>query len=103
MLTYRDAYLKKFATQELEDIASEDVALLNGGDEFDTEWQEKLTVIRLYILACLENQADETDLFTAKLRTYNKEFEGLIAKARTASPDSEGNMASIFSIPLERA
>ena len=99
-LNYRDAYLQDFCTQELEDIADEDVS--NLGD-FTEEWQEKLTVVRCYILACLENQASPDDLFTAKYKTYSKEFEGLLAQARTASPDSDGNLPPIFSIPLERS
>ena len=100
MLQYRDAYLQRFCTETLEVIAYADVDDLG---TFTTTWRDKLTVVRCYILACLENQADPDDLFTSKYKIYSKEFEGLLAQARTAAEDSEGNYLPVFSIPLERA
>jgi hypothetical protein len=55
------------------------------------------------MMACLENQADPEDLFSAKYKMYSKEFEGLLAQARTAAQDDDGNYAPIYSIPLERS
>ncbi len=100
MLTYRDAYLARFCTQELETIATEDVQILG---TFSQEWEDKLVVLRCYILACLENQADGEDLFTAKYKTYSKEFDGMLAMARANTPDDSGNILPIFGIPMERA
>jgi len=100
MLTYRDAYLTKFCNLEMEDAAYAAVDLLG---TFEDEWRDPLTIIKCYILVCLENQADAEDLFTAKFKSYSKEFEGLIAQARTAAPDDDGNIPAVFSIPLERA
>jgi hypothetical protein len=102
-LTYRDAYLQKFCTPELEALAYADVDLYDPDGNFTESWRDKLTVVRAYVLACLENQSDNEDLFTAKLKSYEKEFQGLLAQARTAAVDSEGNLAPIFSIPLERS
>jgi hypothetical protein len=99
-LDYRDAYLKDFCSYEVETLAYSDVDLLG---TFTTAWRNKLAIVRAYILVCQENQANDEDLFTAKLKTYEKEFEGLLARARTASPDDDGNYAPIYSIPLERA
>lgn len=102
-LLYNDAYLERFCTGEREERAFAAVDLLDPDGNFTTDWRNSLTIVKCYILACLENQADPEDLFTAKLKTYNKEFDGLLAQARTASVDSQGNRAAIFSVTLERA
>lgn len=99
-LTYEDAYLARFCTDERETRAFDDVDDLG---TFATVWRNKLTVVRCYVLACLENQADPEDLFSAKLTNYRKEFESLLAQARAATPDSEGIIPPILSVPLERA
>jgi hypothetical protein len=99
-LTYEDAYLARFCTEEREDRAFDEVDQYG---TFSTAWRNKLTVIRCYILACLENQADPEDLFSAKLTNYRKEFEFVLAQARAATPDAEGIIPPILSVPLERA
>ncbi len=98
-LTYNDAYLARFCTEERENRAFDAVDNLG---TFTTAWREQLTILKVYILACLENQADPDDLFSAKLKNYQKEFTGALAQAETAAPDSEGNYAGIYSIELER-
>lgn len=100
MLAYYDAYLSKHCTSEREARAYADVDLLG---TFTEAWRDKLTVVKCYILACLENQAQADDLFAEKLKAYNTEFRGLLAQARSVTEDSEGNILSVFSIPLERA
>lgn len=99
-LTYNDAYLSKFCTEDRETRAFSFVDTLG---TFATEWREPLTVLRCYVIACLECQADPEDLFSAKLKNYNKEFDALLAQARAATPDDSGISLPIFSIPLERA
>lgn len=99
-LTYQDAYLARFCTEERETRAFDEVDFLG---TFSTEWRNKLTVIKTYILACLENQADPEDLFSAKLTNYRKEFEFVLAQARASTPDSEGIIPPLMTIPLERA
>ena len=100
MLDYRDAYLSRHCTDALETLAYAEVDLLG---TFTTAWRDKLTIIKCYIMACLENQADPEDLYSEKYKIYSKEFEGLLAQARTAAEDDEGNYAPIYSIPLERS
>lgn len=99
VLAYPDAYLAKFCTQTREDRAYEDVDALG---TFSETWRDKLTTIRCYIIACLENQAAPDDLFTAKLKSYRSEFDSLLAQARAATPDAEGLAPPMYSIPLER-
>lgn len=99
ILNYPDAYLAKFCTIDRETRAFAEVDMLG---TFADAWRNRLTVIKCYVLACLENQADAEDLFTAKLAAYRKEFDAMLAQARAATPDAAGN-ALIFNVPLERA
>ena len=96
---YRDAYLKKFCSYEIEQLA---IDYVNSLGTFTTAWIEKLAIVRAYILVCMENQANDDDTFAVKLKTYNKEFDALLVRAQTASADEDGNYAAIFSVPLER-
>lgn len=99
-LTYEDAYLARFCTEERETRAFDEVDFLG---TFSAEWRNKLTVLKCYVLACLENQADPDDLFSAKLTNYKKEFEFALAQAKASTPDAEGIIPPILSVPLERA
>lgn len=102
-LDFRDAYLRDFCDYDAEQAARADVALLDPDSNFTSAWTDKLAVVKTYINVCLENQAQEDDLFAIKLKQYNREFDGLLAQARTAAVDADGNYAPIYSIPLERA
>jgi hypothetical protein len=98
-LIYPDAYLSKFCTVDREARAFKDIDDMG---TFADVWRNKLTILRTYILACLENQAEPDDLFSAKLKTYRQEFELTIAQARAATPNDEGLTLPMFTIPLER-
>lgn len=98
-LTYPDAYLSRHVTEDRETRAFADVDLLG---TFATDWRDRLTILRAYVIACMECQADPEDLFTSKLKTYRAEFDSMLAQARAAVPDDAGN-AFVFSVPLERA
>lgn len=104
--TYPDAYLAKFCTQAIETRAVADVAVMG---TFNAFWTERLTVLRAYIIVCLENQADAEDLFTAKLKSYRAEMQTATAQAQAQAAADAAEAANttdsfgIFSIPLERA
>lgn len=104
--TYPDAYLSKFCVDALEDRAIADIAVLG---TFNADWTERLVILRAYIIACLDNQADPDDLFTAKLKSYRAEFASALASAQAqaaADAAAEAGTSSsfgIFTIPLERA
>jgi hypothetical protein len=107
--SYPDAYLATFCTEEREARAIADVALhesqLPEGQTFSADWTERLVITQTYILACMENQADAEDLFTAKLKTYRAQFDVQLpqAIAAAAAADSTVGGFGLFSIPLERA
>lgn len=102
---YTDAYLAKFCTEAIEERAIADVAVMGTFNDF---WTERLTILRTYILACLENQADAEDLFTAKLKSYRAEMQTAQAQAQAQASKDAAEAAGtrdsfgIFSIPLER-
>ena len=107
--TYPDAYLAKFCTEEREDRALADVALMAASTPdaaFSADWTERLTIVQCYILACMENQADAEDLFTAKLKTYRAQSQILLPAAiadADATAEVNGAGLNLFSIPLVRA
>jgi hypothetical protein len=96
---YEDAYLKGFVTIDIEERAEAEVATYG---TFAQEWIDRLLPPQAYIIVCLENQANPDDLFTAKLKTYQKELDRLLAYARSATPDIEGYISPIFGVPMER-
>ena len=100
--TYPDAYLARFCTESVETRALADVALLG---TFPAAWLARLTIVQSYIIACLENQADAEDLFTAKLKNYRAEMQIMLPQAKAAEAAAGGGTTgiSLFSIPLERA
>lgn len=96
---YNDHYLDTFKTPEIEAQAEADIAVFG---TFDQEWIDRLLPPQVYKIICIANQAAPDDLFTAKLKTYRSEFDRLLIRAQTATPDSEGNTPPIFAIPMER-
>ena len=104
--TYPDAYLSRFCTEERETRALADVGLFAtaGGVTFSADWTERLTILQAYILSCLENQADNEDLFTAKLKSYRQQLDTMLPQA-VAAANAESDTITNFglmSIPLER-
>lgn len=105
--TYPDAYLARFCTEEREARAIADVQVYadDAAITFSAEWLERLVILQTYILACLENQADAEDLFTAKLKSYRAEFSAKLPQALLAANEAAGEISNVgmFSIPLERS
>ena len=104
--TYPDAYLADFCTEERETRAIADVLVLAGTRTFSSAWTERLVIVQTYILACIENQANADDLFTAKLKTYRDQLSILLPQASLdadKTAEVQGAGLSLFSIELERA
>lgn len=98
-LIYADAYLKAQVTDDRELRAAADVAAYG---TFGASWLEKLTIIRAYIITCLECQAQPDDLFASKLKHYREEWDVTLASAQAAAETDGGSGLAVFSIPLER-
>ena len=83
-LTYDDAYLAPLiaAKEAWETRALADVADLG---TFPDPWPDKLAVLRAYILCCLESLAEDTDVFSTKLKQYQPEFRAALNAARIAA------------------
>ena len=100
-LTYTDAYLSRSLTTSIEERAFEDVDQLG---TFPAEWRDRLTVVRSYILTCLEKGAQSGDTYEMKLGQYRKEFEFVLAQAKRAQAEVDTSVnVPIFSLPIERA
>lgn len=82
-LDYHDAYLAPLIAGNVgwENRAIADVAQLG---TFPDPWPDKLAVLRAYILVCLENSASSEDVFTLKLKQYQKEFDFTLRQAQAA-------------------
>lgn len=101
ILTYNDAYLAPLiaAEDEWETRAIADVAELG---TFPDPWPDKLAVLRAYVLCCLESLADEQDVFSAKLKQYQKEWATSLQAARVAAQTAAATPTRLFSIPILR-
>jgi hypothetical protein len=99
---FNDAFLAKFCTSDRQVRAAEDVATIG---TFPAAWEKRLVVLRTYILACIEHQADAEDLFNTKLKTYRGEWDRTLPLAQSAqnADDDVVDSGGVFSIPLERA
>ena len=100
-LTYDDAYLAPLiaAKEAWETRAIADVAQLGA---FPDPWPDKLAVLRAYVLCCLESLADESDVFSAKLKQYQKEWTAGLQAARLAADAAASTPTRLFSIPIQR-
>ena len=101
--TYPDAYLAKFCTEDREDRALAEIELLAGDRTFSADWTEKLTILQTYIIACLENQSDTEDLFTAKLKSYREEMAIQLPRAQADADATDGAIESVYAIQVERS
>lgn len=98
--TYADGYLKTLIDDDLETRAAQDVAELGA---FPDPWPTKLTVLRAYILCCMESLADEQDVFSLKLAQYRKEFDRTLQQARIAAQTAQQAPGIPLTVGLERA
>lgn len=105
---YPDAYLHKLLTEDIESRALADVQAIRS--DFPALWLGRLTVLRAYIVVCMESVRTADDLFTVKLAQYRKEFGEQLGLARIAADQAaaEGGgetsgAGSLFSIALNRS
>lgn len=89
MPDYTDAHLARLVNIDRETRAYSDVDAIG---TFAAPWREHLTALRVYVLICLESQTGaQDDLFAAKLKSYQREFDAALARARAASvPEPAG-------------
>jgi len=104
---YTDAFLAPRVTQAREDQAFADVAELG---TLPAAWVSRLTVLRAYVITCMEMTSAPDDTFAAKLTAYRKDYSDGIALAKAAQKAAEaeaGTQAagsgSFFTVSLERS
>lgn len=101
MPDYFDAYLAPLIakTPEYETRAAADVAQLG---TFPAPWPDKLTVLRAYVLLCLESSASAEDVFSLKLKQYQTEWKEAVSQAQAAVNVAAALPARSLFTPLER-
>ncbi|CDI04109.1 MAG: hypothetical protein WAU60_03400 [Candidatus Competibacter denitrificans] len=104
-IVYLDGYLAPLIDKKptWEDRARLDVAAIGTFPEF---WTDKLILLRVYILCCLESLATDEDVFSVKLKEYRAEYKEALAAARLATQSPEPTFAAqkpFLSIPILRA
>lgn len=104
---YNDPFVAPQVTQEREDRA---LAYVSAIGTFPTEWVERLTVLRAYVIACQECIRTDGDTWTIKLAAYSKDFTVQLPLARAAQQAAEAEAGtgptgagSMFSIEIERS
>ena len=103
--TYNDGYVASYVTADREDRAMIEVAQLG---TLPSAWVDRLTILRAYILTCIECSKTPDDTWTAKLSAYRKEYDAALPQARTAQAviDAQSKTltggASIFTCDLQR-
>jgi hypothetical protein len=102
--TYKDKFLAPLVTDDVESRAADDVAVLGS---FPETWRERLTVLKSYLVACLDNGKAPGDIFATKYDLYRKEFASTLDRARIAaaqaSTDPEAKKSGVLTFTIERA
>ena len=104
MIDYTDSYLKTRVTPGHEARAYTDVDNYGNFPSLPVNWRDRLTMLRAYVLCCLDLGGAPDDVFAMKLKHYRQEFDeqlrqAIQAKNAAALPE---NRVPVFSIPLER-
>lgn len=66
-------------------------------------WPDKLTVLRAYVLLCLESSASAEDVFSLKLKQYQTEWKDAVSQAMLALNVAAALPARSLFIPLSAA
>ena len=101
--TYQDKYLDAYCDATMEARATTEVVRNALPRVLSAEWLERVVVIQAYIFACLDNQANPEDLFTAKLKEYRTELTAQTARAYAAADAAAEVESSVYSFPVVRA
>lgn len=103
---YTDAFLAPRVTQAREDQAFDEVAQLG---TLPAAWVTRLTVLRCYMITCIESMQSNDDTFSAKLAGYRKDYDTALPQARAAQAQADAAAglpatggSSFFTVDLSR-
>ena len=102
---YADASLSKYCTEEREQRAIADVALLG---DLPAPWPAALQRLRTYALACQECMSAPGDIFQTKLSAYTRDYDAALTSAREAKKAADSgqpigtNRPAFVFVDLER-
>lgn len=95
---YLDQVLSPLITEAREELAAADVDAIA---TFPDAWRDRLIVLRVYIITCLDYASANDDPFTLKLGQYRAQYDEALTEARKTV--SSTVTVGLFSVPLERA
>lgn len=99
--SYTDQFLRRLVTEEVEDVALEDVTATYAS--FSAAWLARLVPLRAYIIVCQRNTVERDDTFSVKLGVYQKEYDTVLAAAKKDTTDATtGQPLSGISFRIER-
>lgn len=100
---YTDEYLE--ITEKIEAEAVAEISQFKFTNDF---FIKKLTILKAYIICCLTNQTQESDLYEIKLKHYKSEFETTLNEAKQdkaqtqAEKNDKNSYLTKFNAPLYR-
>ncbi len=102
---FTDPFLVRRVTPERIAAAEADVGALFDSARLSAFWHDKLVVLRAYVIAARENQSEANDLYSEKLKHYQREYEQALSSARAelARADAEaGRAVFMHAVPILR-
>ena len=103
--TYTDGYIAPQITPAREARAMADIADLG---TLPAAWVARLTVLRAYVITCLECTKASEDMWNIKLSAYSKEYTSTLQQARSAqslidaASTTPGFGAGVFTCEIAR-
>lgn len=97
---YRDKYLARLITQDIEDQASDDIDAISS--LFSAAWKARLVPLRAYVILCLEAGTNDEDVFATKLEAYRRELKDQLMNAKTNTEDADGITLNTISVRVDR-
>ena len=102
---FTDPFLVRRVTPERIAAAEADVAALTSAAQFSDFWRARLVVLRAYVIAATENQAEAGDLYAEKIAHYSREYDRALVQARAQAQAAQAGSAGaqMYSVPIARA
>lgn len=94
---YTDQVLRPLVTSAIEETAISEIETLG---TLPGPWPERLTILRVYVLICLEYASASDDPFSIKLPYYKAEYDQALLTAKAAQQRATSN---ILFMAMERS
>jgi hypothetical protein len=104
MISFTDPFLAPECNSQRQAQARQDIT---ASGTYSVSWTNRLIELRTYIIACQECMAADGDLYSVKLKAYEREFSTALNLARADNAANGGgggaSSGSTLSAPILRA